>query len=195
MKRIFLIATVVSLVLAPAAFAKGPSVATITGPGLSKPIKIAGNSESGWTGLGVFTEHAGFFPSAFGQDPNPMLAARPKGDLGPKYTIDYTVPSGDPVPTHLTQDVYPYARVPVTYMAPGQKIFGATTHGGWYQASPELKRDLVKGGLPATPVSSSSSDSAGFFSTGQLGLLLVALVLLSGTTIAIRRRSHRTRAA
>lgn len=47
---------------------------------------------------------------------------------------------------------YPYAKpAPLTYMKPGQSFWnGRKAHGGWYQASIELKKMLVRMGLPAT---------------------------------------------
>ena len=134
MKRL-LIVLVVSLVLAPAAFAKGPSVASITGPGLGKAIKITGPEQDG-SAMMNFADAAGFFPGAFGQEPSPLLPSRPKGDLGPKYTIEYTVPGGEINPYRIKQDLWPYAKpYAVTYMAPGQDIFGAKTKGGWFTDS------------------------------------------------------------
>ena len=108
MKRLLLLLAVAALVLPAAAFAKGPDEATITGPGLAKAITITGPEEAG-SPLMSFAEAAGFFPAAFGQEPNPMLPDRPKGDLGPKYRIDYNVPGGEGGSFSISQDLYPYA--------------------------------------------------------------------------------------
>ena len=43
--------------------------------------------------MGTLTEQTGIFPAVFGQTPDPMQKERPKGDLGPKYTITWTVPT------------------------------------------------------------------------------------------------------
>jgi endonuclease YncB( thermonuclease family) len=180
-----------ALLLPAVALAKGPSAATISGPGLGKTLRISGNGETEGTALGNLTASAGFFPSAFGQEPNPLLPGRPRGNLGPKFTIRYRVPGGDApsVSTfHITQDLYPYtAGGAVTYMKPGQKIFDFTTHGGWFRGGPELKQMLVRNGLPARAPKASSASR-------NLAVLVGApiLVLLAGTGafLARRRRSR-----
>jgi hypothetical protein len=195
MKRLLLLLAVAALVLPAAVFAKGPDEATITGPGLAKAITITGPEEAG-SPLMAFAEAAGFFPAAFGQEPNPMLPDRPKGDLGPKYRIDYHVPGGDSTSFSISQDLYPYAQpYAVTYMKEGQEIFDMTTRGGWWTDS-SLKDQLVSLGLPksaptaegAGAGASASSSSAGFFSTGRLGVLVLVLVLVGGATLVMRRR-------
>jgi hypothetical protein len=150
--RTSVLATVAAAALAlpAAAVAKGPESATMTGPGLDEPIVFTGGGEPGSAGtLGRTAEHAGFFPAVFGQQPSPMLAHRPPGDLGPRYTIDYRLP-GPNGETTIRQDVYPQAEGgPVTYMAPGQVFFeGERTRGGWYRAGPELEDVLAEVGLP-----------------------------------------------
>ena len=150
MKRMLVLAAIVALALPVAALAKGPSSASISGPGSGGGVNITGDGESGGTPLGDLTEQAGFFPAVFGQEPNPMLPARPKGDLGPKYTISYDVPGEGGSVIHIQQAVYPYANPPATYMEPGQQVFDMETRGGWFQADPQLKNTLVSAGLPAT---------------------------------------------
>src|SRR5687767_1747900 len=108
MKRLLLVLAVTVLALPAAAIAKGPDEATITGPGLDKAITIKGLEEPG-SPLMAFADAAGFFPAAFDQQPSPMLPGRPKGDLGPKYRIDYNVPGPDGENFAITQDLYPYA--------------------------------------------------------------------------------------
>jgi hypothetical protein len=189
MKRILLVLAVAALAVPSTAIAKGPSEASIKGPGLGKPITITGAEEPG-SPLMTFAEQAGFFPAAFGQEPNPMLPGRPKGNLGPKYRIAYKVPGPENDMFHINQDLYPYANPSaVTYMPAGQKIFDSTTQGGWF-SSPLLKETLVAAGLPKTAaaVTARSSSSAGFFSTGRLGVLILALLLLGTAAIVMRRR-------
>lgn len=187
MTRLMLIFAIAALALPSAALAKGPSAATMEGPGGGAGISFGGDEGSG--PLGQLTEQAGFFPAVFGQEPNPMLAGRPKGDLGPKYTITYTVPGGGDEFT-VRQDVYPYADPsPVTYLAPGQKVFDLTTRGGWFQAGPDLKTTLVSAGLPASPRAASSSDDSSFPTT-TVGLLALALLLVLSTGLLLRRRAR-----
>lgn len=195
MKRMLVLAAIVALALPVAALAKGPSSASISGPGSGGGVNITGNGESGGTPLGDLTEQAGFFPAAFGQEPNPMLPARPKGDLGPKYTISYDVPNGeDGTVFHIQQDVYPYANPPATYMEPGQDVFGMETQGGWFQADPQLKNTLVSAGLPANAPTGSTDESSSF-PTGLIGVLLAALLLAAATTVVVRRRARPATAA
>jgi hypothetical protein len=187
MKRLLVLAALAALVLPTAALAKGPDEAKITGPGLAKAIVISGPEEEG-SPMMAFAEAAGFFPAAFGQQPNPMEPSRPKGDLGPRYTIEYNVPGGEGDSWTLKQDLYPYAQPSaVTYMKPGQEIFDMTTIGGWW-SNATLKDQLVALGLPKTPSAAEDTSSAGFFSTERLGLLVIVLLGLGGATLVMRRR-------
>jgi hypothetical protein len=189
MKCLLALAALAALALPTVALAKGPDEAKITGPGLAKAIVISGPEEDG-SPMMAFAEAAGFFPAAFGQQPDPMLPGRPKGDLGPKYTIDYNVPGGEGTNFSISQDLYPYATpYAVTYTKPGQEIFDMTTRGGWWTDA-SLRNQLVALGLPQTAAAAetASSSSAGFFSTGRLGVLIVVLLLVVGGTLVMRRR-------
>jgi hypothetical protein len=172
MKRLLLTAAV-ALALPAAALAKGPSEAVVTGPGLDdNGLAIAGlGDDSDLTGL------LGFFPATFGQSPDPMLASAPKGTLGPKYTIRYTVPGPSGSDATIVQDVYPYAEPsPVTYMRPGQPFFDTEkTRGGWYVSTPGLRDVLVRAGLPAeTPVTTGGGGDRTVWPWVVLTLALVA---------------------
>ena len=189
--RLFPLAVVGALVLAPLAQAKGPSKAAVNGPGVKKAVIINGNGEGGpGTPLGNLVESVGYFAAVFGQTPDPMRSAKPKGDLGPKYTITYTVPTGEGTATTLHQDVYPYAKpVPVAHMAPGQPIFGQTTRGGWFISDNSLRSTLVQAGLPRNPPSASSGDSAFSFLWDLKTLAIAGVLVLLGFAVgAIRRR-------
>jgi hypothetical protein len=160
MRRLALLGTFVAgLLLASTANAKGPVAATIDGPGTGGGISVGGSGEPGsGAPLGNLSDQAGLFPAAFGQTPDPMLAGRPKGDLGPRYTIRYRLPSPNGGESTIRQDLYPYAQgSPVTYTAPGQLFFGTErTRGGWYRAAAALKDTLVNVGLPAQAVGQES---------------------------------------
>ena len=189
MKRLLLVLAVAALAVPTAAIAKGPDEATITGPGLDKAITITGAEELG-SPIMAFAEATGFFPAVFSQQPSPMLPGRPKGDLGPKYRIDYNVPGPDGEDFAITQDLYPYAQpAAVTYTKDGQKIFDMTTVGGWWSDA-ALKDQLVALGLPKTAAEAetATSSSAGFFSTGRLGALVLVLLLVATGTLVMRRR-------
>jgi hypothetical protein len=195
MKRALLILAIAALALPAAALGKGPSEAVINGPG-------AGGGDGGGGGITFkgccapgtptmnLAEGAGFFPAVFEQQPNPMLDERPKGDLGPKYTITYTVPGPEGETWTIKQDLYPYAPSgPVTYMKPGQEIFQVPggTRGGWFQATPLLKQTLVSAGLPSSaPAGSDNSWSMPTLTLSAFTVLLFTLV----AAVILRRRTR-----
>ena len=183
MKRL-LFALCAAALLAPAALAKGPSEASITGPGLSKAITFKGMDDAS-----RLTEYAGVFPAVFGQTPSPMLKGRPAGKLGPKYTVRYVVPGGNSQTFHLSQDLYPYAASgAVTYMRPGQPIFGARTTGGWYPAGSALKVFLIRAGLPGTAPRASSGTNFALVA----GIGIPGALVLAGAALLVARRRSRT---
>jgi hypothetical protein len=164
MKRlVLLVAALAAILILPAvADAKGPSAASIAGPGLARALAINGYGEGdSTTPLGILVSEGGFFQQAFQQSPRTTRKVRPSGRLGPRYRVTYTVPgpNGD---STLRQDLYPYARYgPVTYMRPGQKFWETnSTRGGWYRGTAQLKRALVKAGLPARAPTASGRRTA-----------------------------------
>jgi hypothetical protein len=193
MNRLLVLAVAVgALASATPALAKGPAEATITGPGIKGGaihLRSGGGDPMSGTPLGSLAEDGGFYPAAYGQSPDPMVRARPRGELGPKYSVEYRVPGPNGRTDTIRQDLYPYASIgPVTYMKSGQRFFGdQRTHGGWYVAALALKSELVKAGLPATPPSGGSSDDwtpLWSFVT----VLAVALGLAGAALMAARRR-------
>jgi hypothetical protein len=190
MKRIAFMAGVLALVLAPTALAKGPTEARIAGPGLGKAIVLSGDAESGGpSDFGSFVEGTGFFPSVFGQQPDPMLAAQPGGALGPKYTVEYEVPTGYTTTAVVSQDLYPYADGgPVAYMRPGQPVFdqGSPTVGGWFRTTDAVKPLLVDHGLRATAPAGDEGRDFGPLVPFAAVLLVGALFALALTRV--RRR-------
>jgi hypothetical protein len=188
--KAFVLTLVVALAAAPAAAAKGPSGAGIDGPGTGGGISIGGNGEGPGSPLGNLTMYAGFFPATFGQQPDPMLRHRPKGELGPRYTVTYTGPGPNGGRFRIVQDVYPYAKPsPVTYTAPGQRFFGITggTKGGWYVADPALKSTLVAAGLPRSAPAGGSGSSFPAWSAGLVALAAAALLALAAAAFVRRR--------
>ena len=153
MRRPLLLATALAaLLLFPAASAaKGPSVASVTGPGLRHAVSIEGYGEGvNETALGILVSDGGFFAQVYGATPV-AKTSRPVGMLGPRYEVTYTVPGGPNGDSSLRQDLYPYAaKGPVTYMAPDQKFWGRQyTPGGWSRGTIQLRNALVKTGLPS----------------------------------------------
>jgi hypothetical protein len=187
MRRLILLLALAALAMPSLALGKGPSAATMEGPGGGGGISFSGDEGSG--PLGHLTQQSGWFAAAFGQEPNPLLAERPKGDLGPKYTVTYTVPQDMNSTVTIRQDIYPYAsQGPVTYMAPGQPIFDMKTRGGWFQTGPYLKETLVAAGLPETASAGSSDDTS--FPTTTVTLVAFALLLVGAMALLLRRRAR-----
>jgi hypothetical protein len=188
-----LAAAACALALPSVAAAKGPSVASIMGPGLSAPVTIDGEGEGDLsTSLGLLVSQTGFFPQAFGQSPDPLLREQPAvRKLGARYTVTYTVPG--PSTSVLHQDLYPYAPGgAVSYMEPGQQIWDQKTHGGWYRAgslSSELREMLVNAGLPKTAPAVVRNPNASHLRELRIALGTGAgLVLAGGALLFLRRR-------
>jgi hypothetical protein len=192
MKRLLLVLAVAALALPVTALAKGPSEAKITGPGLGKTITITGPEQEG-SPMMDFAEAAGFFAAAFDQTPTTVTSTAPTKSLGPKYSVEYTVPGPDGGSQTIRQDLYPYATpAGVTYMRAGQPIFDFETHGGWFTDS-RLKEILVAKGLPKTAAAATSKDSssAGFFTTGKIGVFLLVLFGIGAAAVLLRPHLRR----
>ena len=174
---------------ATSALAKGASEAMITGPGLGGGINLAGEGQAGGGELMQIAEDAGFFPSVFATTPNPMLSKRPAGELGPRYTITYTMPGPNGVTDQLVQDLYPYAHpTPVTYMPSGQGYFGTEkTVGGWYVASTMLTNELVAAGLPESAPPAGGSEIP-WTTVEVAAAAVVVLPAALGAVLVARRR-------
>ena len=195
MRKIGLLTAIATmLIVTTAAQAKGPSKASVTGPGLEGAVVFGGRGEDGgYSPLGRLTREAGFFPAVFGEQPDPMMPRRPTGRLGPRYTITYVVP-GSRRRERIRQYVYPYAPGgPVTYMLAGQRFWETSrTFGGWYRAPVALKRTLVRAGLPATAPAAAIRRVPGDEGGGQTWPYVVggvgAAILLAGGAFALARR-------
>jgi hypothetical protein len=190
MKRSLLVLAAVALALPASALAKGASEATIQGPGLGKGLTLRGDGESNGTKLGNLAMKAGFFPAAFGQQPDPMLRTRPKGELGPRYTITWVMPGPNNDVSRLQQEFYPYAKpYAVTYMKPGQSFFDSMrTHGGWF-VSPTLRATLISAGLPRA---ASTATSGRDWTNPSLAAIPGALLLLGAGAVVVLRRRQRS---
>jgi hypothetical protein len=191
MRRFLLLATVgalAALAVTATAAAKGPASASLTGPGLDRAVPIKGEGESGTgTPLGSLVELGGFFPQMFVQTPDSTVRTRPTGDLGPRYRVAYRVPGPSGIST-VVQDVYPYARTPVTYMRPGQRFWGVNhAHGGWFVSGPGLKATLVAAGLPKSPPALPAPSHGSSPWTWAIAGATAFVVLL---VLVLRRRSR-----
>lgn len=198
MKKLALI-VVLALALPGTALAKGPSKAAIAGAGITT-IRVSG-AEGSSTPFWRFVEAAGWFEAAWG--PSRLPQTPPNGELGPRYTITWTVPSSG----KLSQDVYPYAKPsPLTYMPRGQEIWGTPVRGGWFAGGPKLRKALTRLGVPAeapapqaTPASGRQAPPAARQSSGsglsalEIGAIAGGAVLVALALVAAIRAIRRPR--
>jgi hypothetical protein len=176
-------AIAVTVALATPALAKGTTQASITGPGLARPVTIsaAAGSEAlpgqGDT-LTSLAEQTGLFTVLWGPgsgtpyNPSPLRTPPAAATLGPKYTVTYTVPGVTPAPGQtdgqIRQYLYPHAAGgPVIYTLPGQHGFDQPLQAtGWFRGTPQLTATLTRLGiptrasLPAAPSSAASVPAA-----------------------------------
>ena len=198
MKRLLILAAVGAVVLAAAsaALGKGATQATIKGPGLKKGGLVlrsdSGGDPTSGSRLGQLATAAGFFPAVFDQQPDPMLRERPKGSLGPKYTVDYVMPGPDGTTSTIRQDLYPYAKpYALSYTKPGQPFFdrGQRTHGGWFLTTSAVRTVL---GLPEQPPAAEPGDGTGWLRWVAIGITIAAgLALLAALSVLLQRRRPR----
>jgi hypothetical protein len=169
--------------------AKGPTRATITGPGLGQPILLTGDPEENASSrFGQLVAEGGFFPQVFEQVPDSTSRARPAGQLGPGYDVVYLVPRPNGGRSTVRQQLYPYAASgPVSYLRPGQPVFeGMDTHGGWYRSPVSLRSTLVALGFPKQrPSLSQSGLGPGAWAGIGAG---IALALGAAGALIVRRR-------
>jgi hypothetical protein len=205
-----------AMTLATPAFAKGPSQASITGPGLGRAVVVSGNGEPGEQGrlanlaeqTGLFTVMFGVGASISGPAPARLHSPPPKASLGPRYTLVYTVPGVTPRPGQqfgrVRQELYPRAAGgPLIYTPPGQQGFGGPlTVTGWLTGNPQLTRTLAQLGVPpaagtraAQPTRLATAHPAAAHQAGArtsgwiiAPAALIVAAALAGTALWLRRR-------
>jgi hypothetical protein len=158
-------AIAVTAAVAAPAFAKGATRASITGPGLARPVTISaqGGGEAlpgQGDALSSLAEQSGLFTVLFGpgnggpDGPSPLRTPPGAASLGPMYTVTYTVPGVTPAPGQVNgqirQALYPRAADgPVIYTLPGQQGFGQPLQAtGWFRGTPRLTATLARLGIP-----------------------------------------------
>jgi hypothetical protein len=207
---------VIAAVATPA-LAKGATGASITGPGLARPVTVSAQGEAlpgqGDT-LSALAGQTGLFTVLFGagsgtpDGPSP-LRTPPAASLGPKYTVTYTVPGVTPQPGQadgrIRQDLYPRAAGgPVIYTLPGQQGFGQPLQAtGWLRGTAQLTAILTRLGIPASaPLPSAPGPAAsvpaivpkpGDTTTPAwliAAIVSAAAIAIAGTAMWLRRRSR-----
>ena len=176
--------------------AKVEGTAYVTGPGVGGP---SGGSGSGT--IKMDGSDGGGYPVLSGlAEPGRYLAARPAGELGPRYEARLVIaaPEGQP---DLVQQLYPYAEGgPVLYTAPGQEFVMSPTGqaaDGWFRIPPELIEELRDRGLPRTsPIPpADGAVAAESPTTGSpptvWGFLLLTGLLVAGALTGRRRAAVR----
>jgi hypothetical protein len=159
---------------------------------------------------------SGLFTVMFGADagaglagaPTRLHAPPPKGSLGPRYALVYTVPGVTPRPGQefgrVRQDLYPLAAGgPVIYTPPGQQgLSGPLAVTGWLRGGPQLTRTLAQLGVPppgtraaqqprhTAAAHPAAGHQAGARTPGWIIALAAVLVAatLAGTGLWLRRR-------
>jgi hypothetical protein len=169
-----------TVALATPAFAKGATQASITGPGLARPVIVsaADGSEAlpeQGDALSGLADQTGLFTVLFGPSigdihmpdiPSRLRTPPAAATLGPRYIVTYTVPGITPAPGQtidkIRQYLYPRAAGgPVIYTPPKQQGFGQPLQiTGWLRGTPQLTATLTRLGVPAGASSWSAPSSA-----------------------------------
>jgi hypothetical protein len=173
-------AIAVAAALATPALAKGTTQASISGPGLPRPVTVSAaagsealpgqgdalSSLAGQTGLFTVLFGPGLGDASMPGQPAQLRTPPTVATLGPEYTVTYTVPGVTPAPGQATgqirQDLYPRAADgPVIYTPPGQQGFGQPLQAtGWLRGTPQLTATLARLGVPASGSLPSAPSSA-----------------------------------
>jgi hypothetical protein len=162
---VVLAAALLVVTSAPQACAKGtPTIAKITGPGLSRPLRLSGLDFPAPVGAWRLPALTGAHNwKAMSYSTSDLVAyeeRRPAGRVGPYYRIVFFEWGGT---ERVVQHLYPFATPdPVTFTPPGQAeafwaVFGERETRGWWIAPKELRTFLqARGAMP--PATSGSAN-------------------------------------
>jgi hypothetical protein len=206
-RRISATVAVVSALLMslPAMGKGGPSQGIITGPGLVEPITLREpGSKTIGADLASMVQRSRFFSGVFDGDPE-RLKDRPAGDLGPQYTITYTMSLSDRRSGTIVQYAFPFAEpMPITYIPADQQYWANNeTVGGWFVTHLGFRQTMISVGVPVpdAPVSIAGIDAATDLVPPNGGgvspwLVVAAAVLaIALAAVLLRRRLARSRYA
>jgi hypothetical protein len=169
---------------------------TITGPGLSAPLRLHGNDAVAYlSGVGLSEPKW--------QVPNIGGTLDLHADLGSPYAAVVDIDCAAGRRAAFRQTLYPYAPGGLQILTPDGATWcsGQDVKAGYWPASDELLQALFAKGLPATPPggvqATSSWDRATIAASGSSGpsgltaaLIAVACLGFGGLVVVIRRRSR-----
>ncbi len=136
------------------AVAKGPQSATVTGPGIDRPIELMDTADSDL--VSQLMEQTGIW-YATGDHPLPL--EEPTGELGPAYTLTWinSGPPGESVGERtIRQLIYLEAQNGPVIHTPAQEGLEGWGSGviGWFAAPNGLRDTLAELGVPIAEASS-----------------------------------------
>jgi hypothetical protein len=200
--------TTLGLAVAPA-FAKGPTAATVEGPGIDARHLVL--PEGDYAELGRLTEVTGFWNvfSDHGLAAEPPV---PETELGPAYTVRWQMGT-----SWLETYVYPFASTPAMRLPEAAAGAIGRNRGGWTTGSPEVRSVFEKYGAAASAARSTAENkatdsttdddatvrsgggaatgsSSGGLDVAPIAVGGAALVLLAGASVLLRRRARAPRA-
>lgn len=200
--------TTLGLAVAPA-FAKGPTAATVEGPGIDGRHLVL--PEGDYAELGRLTEVTGFW-NAFSDQGLAAEPPAPETELGPRYTVRWQMGS-----SWLETFVYPFASTPAMRLPEAAAGAIGRNRGGWTTGSPEVGSVFETYGAAASAAPSTTAQSEATDSTADDGAPVksggaatssssgdpdvapfavggAALLLLAGASVLLRRRARAPRA-
>ena len=184
------------------ALAKGaiPAGAQLSGPGLKGAITFGDPTLTGGThsdgDINILAADTKLLNTLFEGD---QIAAPKTAELGPRYTIEWTMVNGMGMESHgrfkLHSDLYPYAKGGIfvhtqggQHIQEGDSTF--TLRSGWASAPPALKENLQAWGLPKAP--RPTAQETGSTTTAAPTFWIIPLALLALIIAAGFRAKRRT---
>jgi hypothetical protein len=199
--------TTLGFAVAPA-FAKGPTAATVEGPGIDGRHLVL--PEGDHAELGRLTEVTGYW-NVFSDQGLAAEPPVPETELGPRYTVRWQMGT-----SWLKTFVYPFASTPAMRLPEAAAGALGRNRGGWTTGSSEVRRVFEKYGAasaaPATTAQSKATDStadddaavksggaatsssSGGPDVAPFAVGGAALLLLAGASVLLRRRARAPRA-
>lgn len=180
MRRACFALLAVGILLIPAVrvSAAGAMSASISGPGVDRPIELLDRVPN-------LPAIAGAWFAARAEDVRPLAADAPVSDLGPRYTLTWVMlgpPNLPPEERSVVQHVYPSAAGgPLVETPPGQGVWEGAV--GWYRAPKELTDLLASAGAPP----GSRSSGRGLTSVFAVAVAVLAALVPIGDIGSARR--------